>query len=126
MTTGLNISSEVPKMPAAEVAKRPVRIEKSGVEIGLNAAIVSVANDEPVVLVVRDDADRMGTAEGLPFAEASEQNRGLACPRGVGNSRGSVCTPPGFSDNRTHRRPRRPDSQACSLSSPPRLGGVGW
>jgi len=71
VTTSFNIGSEVSKVSAAEVPKCPVRIEKSGVEIGLNAAIVSVANDEPVVLVVRDNADKMGTAEGLPFGPFS-------------------------------------------------------
>jgi hypothetical protein len=36
------------------------------VEIGLNAAIVAVSNDEPVVLVVRDGNEGTGT-DGLPF-----------------------------------------------------------
>lgn len=38
----------------------------AGVEIGLNAAIVSVERNEPSVLVVRPDADGRG-ADGLPF-----------------------------------------------------------
>lgn len=40
--------------------------ETQGVEIGLNAAIVAVADDEPVVLTVREDQDSAAT-EGLPF-----------------------------------------------------------
>ncbi len=36
------------------------------VEIGLNAAIVSVHNDEPVVLVVRETADSIGASDSLP------------------------------------------------------------
>lgn len=43
------------------------RTECSAVEIGLNAAIVSVHNDEPVVLVVREPAgDGSGSIESLP------------------------------------------------------------
>ena len=33
------------------------RTETAGVEIGLNAAIVAVADNEPVVLVIRDEPD---------------------------------------------------------------------
>jgi len=39
----------------------------AGIEIGLNAAIVAVLDNEPVVLVVRDDADSAGAIEGLPY-----------------------------------------------------------
>lgn len=42
------------------------RKEQPTVEIGLNAAIVSVHNDEPVVLVVREEADGVGAADSLP------------------------------------------------------------
>lgn len=37
------------------------------VEIGLNAAIVAVAENEPLVLVVREEADGSGAMDGLPF-----------------------------------------------------------
>lgn len=43
----------------------------SGVEIGLNAAIVAVTNNEPLVLVIRNDADSAGAADGLPFGPFS-------------------------------------------------------
>lgn len=47
------------------------RLEAPAVEIGLNAAIIAVANDEPVVLVVRDSLDGAGAREGLPFGPFS-------------------------------------------------------
>ena len=37
----------------------------AGVEIGLNAAIVAVADNEPVVLIVRKEADVAGATDGL-------------------------------------------------------------
>ena len=43
----------------------------SGVEIGLNAAIVAVADNEPVVLIIRNDADVAGATDGLPFGPFS-------------------------------------------------------
>ncbi len=43
----------------------------AGVEIGLNAAIVAVAENEPVVEVVRGDADGAGASDGLPFGPFS-------------------------------------------------------
>lgn len=42
------------------------RKDTPSVEIGLNAAIVSVHNDEPVVLVVRETPDSIGAADNLP------------------------------------------------------------
>ncbi len=42
-----------------------------GVEIGLNAAIVAVNNDEPMVLVVSEPADMAGATDGLPFGPFS-------------------------------------------------------
>ena len=42
------------------------RKETPSVEIGLNAAIVSVHNDEPVVLVVRETSDDVGATDSLP------------------------------------------------------------
>lgn len=47
------------------------RLETQAVEIGLNAAIVAVQHDEPVVLVVRDDPDSAGACDGLPFGPFS-------------------------------------------------------
>jgi hypothetical protein len=43
----------------------------SGVEIGLNAAIVAVADNEPVVLIIRNDADGAAATDGLPFGPFS-------------------------------------------------------
>ena len=43
------------------------RPEHSAVGIGLNAAIVAVQDNEPVVLVVRSDADSAGATDVLPF-----------------------------------------------------------
>jgi hypothetical protein len=45
------------------------RSETAAVGIGLNAAIVAVIDDEPVVLVVRDEGD--AATEGLPFGPFS-------------------------------------------------------
>lgn len=47
------------------------REELAGVAIGLNAAIVAVEADEPVVLVIRDDADGAHGVDGLPFGPFS-------------------------------------------------------
>ncbi len=47
------------------------RKEVPSVEIGLNAAIVSVHNDEPVVLVVRETADSIGATDSLPYGPFS-------------------------------------------------------
>jgi hypothetical protein len=43
----------------------------SGVEIGLNAAIVAVADNEPMALVIRGEADSAGATDGLPFGPFS-------------------------------------------------------
>jgi hypothetical protein len=47
------------------------RTELAGVEIGLNAAIVAVADNEPVVLVIRGEPDVAGATDGLPFGPFS-------------------------------------------------------
>ena len=44
---------------------------RAGVEIGLNAAIVAVTDNEPVVLIIRSDADSAGATDGLPFGPFS-------------------------------------------------------
>lgn len=43
----------------------------AGVEIGLNAAIVAVTDNEPVVLIIRSEADSAGATDGLPFGPFS-------------------------------------------------------
>jgi hypothetical protein len=54
------------------VRREPLsRKEAPSVEIGLNAAIVSVHNDEPVVLVVRETADSIGATDSLPYGPFS-------------------------------------------------------
>jgi hypothetical protein len=54
------------------VRREPLsRKELPSVEIGLNAAIVSVHNDEPVVLVVRETADSIGATDSLPYGPFS-------------------------------------------------------
>ena len=45
--------------------------EHSAVEIGLNAAIVAVLDNEPVVLIVRGEPDSAGATDGLPFGPFS-------------------------------------------------------
>jgi hypothetical protein len=60
--TGLK---ELPGQDVPDDAAAGTRAEPAAVEIGLNAAIVAVAADEPLVLVVRDDID--GASDGLPF-----------------------------------------------------------
>jgi hypothetical protein len=60
----------------------PVEIDAepgtASVEIGLNAAIVAVSDNEPVVLVIRSDTDSAGATDGLPFGPFSpKQHRTL-------------------------------------------------
>lgn len=43
------------------------RVSAGGVEVGLNAAIVAVRNDEPVVVAVRSGGDGNGAGDALPF-----------------------------------------------------------
>ena len=52
-------------------AERASRTETAGVEIGLNAAIVAVAQNEPVVLIIRGETDVAGATDGLPFGPFS-------------------------------------------------------
>lgn len=60
---------------SAKVSRGPSRtsmhLEQSTVEIELNAAIIAVTNDEPVVLTVKDAPDAAGATEGLPFGPFS-------------------------------------------------------
>jgi hypothetical protein len=56
---------------ANPVPAKGVRPEPASVEIGLNAAIVAVIDDEPVVLTVREEAEGPAAPEGLPFGPFS-------------------------------------------------------
>jgi hypothetical protein len=50
----------------------PSNENKAGsVEIGLNAAIVAVTDNEPVVLIIRGETDSAGATDGLPFGPFS-------------------------------------------------------
>lgn len=51
--------------------ERALRTETAGVEIGLNAAIVAVAQNEPVVLIIRGEPDVAAATDGLPFGPFS-------------------------------------------------------
>lgn len=64
---------------ATAVRREPMtRKDLPTVEIGLNAAILSVHNDEPVVLVVREAADSVGASDSLPSGPFSpRQHRTL-------------------------------------------------
>lgn len=53
---------------AAHHADLAMRSETAGVEIGLNAAIVAVIDDEPVALVIRNEGEAV---DGLPFGPFS-------------------------------------------------------
>jgi hypothetical protein len=52
-------------------AEQASRLELAGVEIGLNAAIIAVADNEPVVLIIRGEPDVAGATDGLPFGPFS-------------------------------------------------------
>lgn len=72
MVTDANVERRVREgEPGAGNAHRAgARSELAGVEIGLNAAIVAVIDDEPVVLVIRNEAEAQGV-DGLPFGPFS-------------------------------------------------------
>ncbi|MEQ1714719.1 MAG: NAD regulator [Hyphomicrobium sp.] len=60
--------------PSLEKAKRVSErdtLDHSAVEIGLNAAIVAVLENEPVVLIVRGEPDTAGATDALPFGPFS-------------------------------------------------------
>ncbi|MGL4395136.1 MAG: NUDIX hydrolase [Hyphomicrobium sp.] len=48
--------------------------EHAGVEIGLNAAIVAVRDNEPVALIVRGEPDSVGATDALPFGPFSPRD----------------------------------------------------
>jgi len=68
-------------MAYGEIRERAKRMESeadpgtvssaAGVEIGLNAAIVAVTDNEPVVLIIRSETDKAGATDGLPFGPFS-------------------------------------------------------
>ncbi len=64
---------------AAAIRREPLsRKDTPTVEIGLNAAIVSVHNDEPLVLIVKEAADSVGATDSLPSGPFSpRQHRTL-------------------------------------------------
>jgi hypothetical protein len=63
-------AKQAARMPANRNAPSPRR-ETAAVEIGLNAAIVAVRGDEPVVLVVRPHTETRGASDALPFGPFS-------------------------------------------------------
>jgi len=73
MTTDAHSTHNGTGESVGEYAKRRGRrVEATqSVEIGLNAAIVAVKDDEPVVLVIRPDADARTPLDGLPFGPFS-------------------------------------------------------
>ena len=63
--------------PTPEKAQRTLArgpMDHAAVEIGLNAAIVAVRDNEPVVLAVRGDPDSSGATDGLPFGPFSPRD----------------------------------------------------
>jgi hypothetical protein len=72
MTSDANLKRRARETSAEPSLLKPVaRTDTAAVEIGLNAAIAAVVDDEPVVLVVRDEADGSGATDGLPFGPFS-------------------------------------------------------
>ena len=72
MTSNVDVTHTAQRNPhMTRTPLAPSRSEPGGVEIGLNAAIIAVADDEPVVLVVREEPDASGATEGLPFGPFS-------------------------------------------------------
>lgn len=63
--------------PIAEKAHRTLArsaMDAAAVEIGLNAAIVAVRENEPVVLIVRAEPDQSGATDALPFGPFSPRD----------------------------------------------------
>jgi hypothetical protein len=69
MTSDAN-AKQAARTPASLNATPPRR-GTAAVEIGLNAAIVAVRRDEPVVLVVRPHTETRGVSDALPFGPFS-------------------------------------------------------
>lgn len=69
MTANAGLKRSAADLAVSNEHPPSLRPELAAVEIGLNAAIVAVNADEPMVLVVRDEAD--GAVDGLPFGPFS-------------------------------------------------------
>jgi len=62
------------KRPAVNVDRQmhaETRSEPAALEIGLNAAIIAVSQNEPVVLIIRGESDVASATDGLPFGTFS-------------------------------------------------------
>jgi hypothetical protein len=70
MATEAHVQRAARPAPASNVVKVQSR-SAAGVEIGLNAAIVAVRDDEPLTLVVRGDGDPRDGQDALPFGPFS-------------------------------------------------------
>src|ERR687892_2288879 len=70
MTSDANVKQAARTPTSLNAAPSPRR-ETAAVEIGLNAAIVAVRGDEPVVLVVRPHTETRGASDALPFGPFS-------------------------------------------------------
>jgi hypothetical protein len=71
MATEAQVQRTTRAMPASNVVSVTSRVAAPSVEIGLNAAIVAVRDDEPQALVVRGDGDGRGAQDALPFGPFS-------------------------------------------------------
>ena len=67
MPIELHAKSAVEQRSARNGAPKAPRREAAGVEIGLNAAILAVYGNEPMVLVVRNEGDARTGTDSLPF-----------------------------------------------------------
>ena len=75
MTMNMELSGR--GKPIAEKAHRTLArsaMDAAAVEIGLNAAIVAVRDNEPVVLIVRAEPDQSGATDALPFGPFSPRD----------------------------------------------------
>ena len=75
MTMNMELSGR--GKPIAENAHRTLArsaMDAAAVEIGLNAAIVAVRDNEPVVLIVRAEPDQSGATDALPFGPFSPRD----------------------------------------------------
>lgn len=72
MTAQMNLNHvDVDEANPVPNIRSNVRRQAPNVEIGLNAAILAVTDDEPVTLIVRDEKDKGGVTDGLPFGPFS-------------------------------------------------------
>ncbi|MGE3710686.1 MAG: NAD regulator [Hyphomicrobiaceae bacterium] len=71
MPIDMNAGTTGPQPSDKPGAARTQRRERSGVEIGLNAAILAVRGNEPLVLVVRQEGEARTGFDSLPFGPFS-------------------------------------------------------